>query len=205
MVLTGLIVPNLRKLRNTLDLLGALEDGEVVGRTCSRAARMLTISAWPGKKPVIIDGHLPSSSRLSRNSDGTDARSGLEGYGGCAPSRARLAGSESKACRACNWRARKLRSHCPARGVANASLPSSPAKDRSASRSAAVRERADSCQVASSQTAGRQMQTSMHGCGASRPPQFRQRQTTTVSAGESGSSRPASAGLQRCSAERADC
>ena len=58
---------------HALNLRGALEDGEVVGRTCSRAARMLTISAWPGKKPVIIDGHLPSFSRLSRNSDGTDA------------------------------------------------------------------------------------------------------------------------------------
>lgn len=49
------------------------------------------------------------------------------------------------------------------------------------------------------------MQTSMHGCGASRPPQSRQRQTTTVSAGERGSSQSAAAGLKRRSAERADC
>ena len=50
------------------------------------------------------------------------------------------------------------------------------------------------------------MQTSMHSCGASTPPQSWHRQRITVSADESSSSsRPPATGLSRRSAERADC
>jgi hypothetical protein len=58
---------------HALDLGGALEDREVVGRTWSRAARILTISRWPAKRSVIVDGHLPLFSWLSRSRDGAGA------------------------------------------------------------------------------------------------------------------------------------
>jgi hypothetical protein len=34
---------------------------------------MPMIRAWPGKRPVIVDGHLSLFSQLSRNRDGTGA------------------------------------------------------------------------------------------------------------------------------------
>jgi len=54
-----------------------------------------------------------------------------------------------KARRACDCKARQLRSHCPSRGVVNASLRSSPASDCSTSRSTAARDRSDSYEIAS--------------------------------------------------------
>ena len=111
-----------------------------------------------------------------------------------------------KARRACDCKARQLRSHCPSRGVANASLRSSPVSDRSTSRSKAARDRSDFIR-GRVHPVGRTPEADIDARlrGINTPAVLATPDDHAVSAGKSSSSsRPPAADPERRSTERAD-